>query len=640
MYLKPISFDGFGLNTANYESIIPEDAPASWKAGANENTRTNAFPQFASLGLDGITLPVVIAIKGSGSLNELKKVFDPSSYYLPAPKKFIVQDETGAQWSAMGVSLNIAESSGEMATMLLRISQPVWVSETEIPVVWAITAPGQTQAITINSNYWALPKFEVKPTGANPGNFAHNLPYTIYNATAAAAAQYPLKVVSGWNTAALISAGTLKGDCSDWRIYMDGVEVDAWITDPNTDHTAITINVNLKGKLELALGTAIASSGAVGELQFAKSAAAVLKTLPLSGAFLVEDEIFTYNGLNTTLLKAGGVQRAARNTSMAAHASGAMVRFIEHDVRLLYGNPNAAARVNDDSKKPAFDLAASTNTQWVYSQFGDKLQVRSASWKPAAKSTGKVSSYYPYGQNALDDVWPADVLGLEINTYASKGKTLGDTATITWIFFHPFGIYSAAGSGEKYRVGAKWPTFTLEKSSNGTSWKVMLAETSPVNESAWSAFTWAETVTGATGVYIPTWLQVKLNGAIAATVGALAMAELTDVTVKLVTGNVPVIIQGTEASNVHLEMTLTNMTSALQDAIGLVFPAAVNKTLVVDTAAKTITYEGIAADAALAPYPARGEWLPLLSGANTLRYDAAYSGPVTITIKYRERMIW
>jgi hypothetical protein len=640
MYLTPISFDGFGLNeTGKYEAIIPDDAPASWAARANENKRANAFPQLASLDLDGITLPVRIKILAGGSLAELKAVFDPSNYYLPAPKTFIVEDANGDEWSAQAVSLNLTETSARAATALLRISQPVWVSETENTVVWNITASGQTQAATNGGNTWALPKFEIKPTGSNPGNFANNRPVTVYNRMAAAAAQYALQVVSGWDTAALVTAGSLKADCSDVRVYVDGTEVDAWITDANTNHTAVWINLNLKGKLELHLGAGIASSGAVGELQFDKASATAMKSLPLAGAFLIENEIFTYSGVNLTLLKSGGVARAARNTSMAAHANGTLVRWIEHDIRLLYGNPNASARVNDDTKKPAFDLATSSNTQWSYLQFGDQAGGMSGGWKPAVKSTGKVSAAYTDEQNA-GDVWPADVIGGEINTYVSKGKTLGDTATITWSLFHPFGIYSIAGSGQKWRTGAKWPLFTLEKSPNGTSWTVMKTETSPVNENQWTEWTWAETLTAASGIYIPTWARTNFNGAIAATAGAVCRAEVDALTVKLVTGNVPYIIQGTEAANVHLEMSLTNTSSDLDDAINLNYPAAANKTLTVDTEYKRITYEEIAADAALAPYPGRGEWLPLLPGSNTLRYDAAYTGDVTITITWRDRMIW
>jgi hypothetical protein len=637
MYLEPVSYDGFALNSSSYQSIIPRDAPASWNVGVTENKRTNAFPQFASLDMDGITLPVVIKIASGGSLLALKQVFDPSSYYLPVPKKLIVKDPSGGRWSVMAVAKNLIETSQKKATAMLRISQPVWVSETLHTKIWNV--PGANLAITIDGNTWALPTLKMKPTGENTNNFVHNEPITVLNKTAARAAQFPLQIIGGWNTLAL--AGQIQVDCSDVRLTIDDVETDAWIVRPNTTNTGIWINANLEAKTELKLGAAIAATGDIGEVQFAAGSEAVLKKIKTRGAFRIGTEIYTYSGgVNPTARKVGGVQRSQRNTSPAAHAVGTVVYFIEHDVRLMWGNPIAVARVNDDSKKPAFDLEASDNTQWVFNQFGDKAQLMSASWKPGAKSTGLVSSYYTDEANEYDEIWPADVLGAEVNTYLSKGKTVGDTATITWDLNVPFGIYSVLGSGKKYRVGAKMPVFTLQKSVNGTAFKIMSTEGSPVNESTLTDFTIAELLTGASASYNPTWLRFSLAGAIAGTAGAMARVEMQSVTVKPVTGNVPTIVRGTDVANVQLQAAITNLSSRDQDEIDINYPAVTGKTLVIDTEKKIITYEGHDADPALGPYPTRGEWLPFLPGLNTLQFASTVSGPVEITVEYRERMIW
>lgn len=266
MYLKPISFDGFSISSGGYTAIIPEDAPAGWKAQVIENKRVNAFPQFASVEMDGVSLPILVKIGTGGSLLALKKVFDPSSYVLPRPKKLIVQDAQGGLWSCMAVAQNLIKSSQRQVTALLRVSEPVWVSETLSSVAW--TVPGANKAITIAGNLWALPTFRMKPTGANPGNYAHNEPITVLNKTSARALQFPLQIVSGWNTAALVTAGTLLADCADVRVLVDDVEVDAWVINPNTADTDIWINLNLEPKTEIKLGTSIPASGAVGEVQF------------------------------------------------------------------------------------------------------------------------------------------------------------------------------------------------------------------------------------------------------------------------------------------------------------------------------------------------------------------------------------
>jgi len=637
MYLKPISFDGFSLSSGGYTAIIPEDAPASWKAQVVENKRVNAFPQFASVEMDGVTLPILVKILAGGSLLALKKAFDPSSYVLPRPKKLIVQDAQGGFWSCMAVAQNLIKSSQRQVTALLRVSEPVWVSETLTSVSW--TVPGADKAITVAGNTWALPTFRLKPTGANPGNYAHNEPITVLNKSGARAVQFPLQIVGNWNTAALVTAGTLRADCADVRMLVDDVEVDAWVINPNTADTDIWINVNLEPKTEIKLGASIPASGAVGEVQFVAGSQAALSKLRPGGAFRIDSEVFTYSGVAPTLSKIGGVTRAQRNTSEAAHAAGATVYFIEHDVRLLWGNAAASARVNDDSRRPAFDLTASDNTQWVYAQFGDKAQLMSATWRPSASSVGKVSGIYTDELNEFDEVWPADVMGAEATTYLSKGKVVGDTVKIAWDLYCPFGFSAVAiTAAKKYRVGAKWPVLTLQKSVNGASWITLATESMPVNESTWTDYQVAEVSTGASATYVPTWLRLSFAGLVAATAGAVGRVEVRDAVVKLQTANMPSITRGTEIGNVQLEATLSNTASG--DAINIVYPAAVNKTLVVDTANKVITYEGQAADKALGSYPPRGEWLPLLPGANALQYTGVGSGPVDVTIEYRERMVW
>lgn len=635
MQLTPISFGGFTFGSA-YKAIIPEDAPASWRATVNENRRTGAFPQFASVEFDGISLPVMIQIV-SGSLLTLKRVFNAAALPL-GPRKLVVEDEEGGQWSVMAVAQNLVQTSQKKAVAMLRVSEPVWVSETLGTETW-LPSEGDLEITIGTDNFWALPVLKITPTGANPNHYAHNEPITVLNVTSQRAMQLPIQLVTNWDTATLVGAGQLQASCADVRVLVDGVEVDAWVNAPNTSGTDLWINLDLEGKTELGLGEDLASSGAIGEVLLAKGSTAAMKKLPKAGAFLVDDEIFTYDGVDAVSCRLGGVVRAQRNTTSAAHTKGDTVYFIQHDIRLLWGNATAEARVNDETKRPAFELSSSTNGQWVYAQFGDRERLMGGAWKPSVKSAGGVSNIYTEELNAYDDVWPAKVLGGEILTYTtSRGKLLGDTATLTWDFYHPFTIYSVAGTGKKWRTGAKWPTFALQKSANGTAWKPVASEISPVNESEWVDFTIAETTTGAGANYAPTWLRVSLAGVVAASTGAAARAEMRDVTVKMVTANLPRIIRGTEIGNVQLEGTISNL--ATDEAVEISYPAAVGKTLTVDGVNKTITYDGRGAAAAMAQSPERVDWLRLVPGLNRLRYAGDSGGPVSIVVEWRERMVW
>lgn len=639
MYLEPVSFDGFALNNSNYQAIIPEDAPASWSVGVLENKRSNAFPHFASLDPNGVTLPMVIKIKGSGSLLAIKKLFNPLTPYQPQPKKLIVRDTNNVQWSCYAVAQNLVQTNARKAKALLRVSEPVWTCESLVTLsAWNV--PGANRTVTIGANRtWCNPVLKLKPTGANSGSWAHNEPITVLNKTDKRGA-LGLKIISGWNTATLVSGGQLQSGCQDVRVTVGGQEIDAWVTGANTADTGVWINSMLEPKIELKLGASIASSGAVAEVTFAKGSEAILKTLRTNGAFKIDNEIFTYTGaVNATTRKIGGCVRAQRNTAMGAHSVNATVYFIEHDYRLLWGNASAAARVNDETKKPAFDMAASTNEALVYTEFGDGMMM--GSWTPSTKSNGGVSGHYTDDGNALDGVSPAKVLGFEALAYTnSKGKTVGDTVTIRWGIHHPFGISAVSGTGRKQRVGSAFPKFRLEKSTDGSKWKEVWTEGSPVNPATWTAFTMAEQSLGASASYVPRWAQFEQEGSVSAVAGGLAMVEMQAVTVKPIAANVPTITRQADTTNgAGIDCVITNTTTG--DSISLAYAAAQGKTLTVDTENKTITYEGLPADGALVEYPAnRGEWLPLFEGANVLSYTGAGTGTVEILIEYRERMEW
>jgi len=639
MYLLPVSYDGFGLNTSDYRTIIPDNAPASWGADVVENKRANAFPQFASMDLDGINLPLRIHIRGNGSLSALKRVFNAEDYRLRGPRKLVVQDENGKQWYVYASARNLTSSRYNAVTVLVRVSAPVWISEVEQSVTWSVEADGDEKTVTVGGNANALPIFEVTPTTQLVGGFRHVDSLVLYNRCANRAVQFPMQIVSGWDTAALVSSGELQASCQDVRVSLDDVRIDFWLVRPNTTNTAIWANVNLAPMVLLKLAMSIPATGEVGELTFAVGSEKTLAGMSKYGYLLIDSEVFYYSGVDAKLRKVGGLKRAQMGSNMDDHVVGASCWWVEHKLQVLYGNSAADAWVNDESKRPAFDLDDSDNGMWVYECFGDSQQLQSAAAKPMViSSAGKVSGYYTDEHDVEADVSPFDVLGLAVRSYLKSGKPAGDTANVAWDLFHPFGIYSVAASGDKYRVGVKWPRFTVQKSANGSSWTMLAEETSPVNGSTWTLFVITEKTTGATSIYIPTRVRFSFSGTVDASSSAIGMVEITQATIKPVAGNVPVILRMAGSSNYPFEARLLNETSG--DEIALSYQMGQGQTLVVDTERKVIECNGVGADAALAPYPLRGEWLPFLPGGNLLHYAAIGDGGVGIVIRYRERMVW
>jgi hypothetical protein len=643
MYLKPVSFDGLALNDANYETIIPDDAPVSPRITVNENRRTNAFPQYASIEMDGVNLPLAIKIKSGGSLSELKRVFNPVDYRIPSQKKLIVSTETGELWSVMGVSQLFTETSQKKAIAVLRISNPVWVSDIENTTSWNVTAGGQTKSITINSNAISLPKIEITPTGTNAGSYAVCIPIIVRNRKQAGAASYPLQLLSNWDTAALITADIiLQPDCADTRLVIDGVESDFWLVRPNAVDSALWANINLSPAINLKLGTAILDSGSVTEVIFAKGYDSLLKKLPAKGILQIGNEVFFYNGpVEPKKRKVRGVSRAEWNTSAAAHAVDDPVYWIEHDIRLLYGSPNATAMVNDETKKPAFDLEESTNTEWIYHKFGDKNNLSPASWSRSLSSSKKVSEEYVNEENAGDEVWPAEVMGSLINSLLdNKNKPVGDTATIVWEITNPFGFYSVDLIGKKYKVGSAWPGARIEKTADSKKWASIFTNLTPATQGAWTDFDTNEILLNPTANYVPIRIRIVHSGTVSSSIGAMAMVETREVILKPISGNIPLVTVCEDNVNVQLDAVLTNMTSPEDDAIRINYPCRVNKKMTIDSEKKIIDYDGAPADSALTPYPNRGEWLPLLPGENVLQFDADYTGNLAIVIKWRERMLY
>lgn len=638
--LTPVSYDGFALNSGGYKSVIDENGNSNfWRASANENKRVGNFPLYASLDVDGIVLTIHVEISGSGTYQALMRVFNPRQRNANNLRKLIVQDSSSVQWSVYAVSLGPSEVTPTGVDLMLRVSQPVWIRETEATVTWNVTASGQTQVVTVGGNEICLPTLEITPTGANAGDYNRRKNIILYSVMNATATQYPLQIVSAWNTATLVSGGMLQADCDDVRVVVDGNETDHWLVRPNNADTDVWINLDLRPKIEIKLGVAIPSSGAVSEITFAKGTEKLVASLPATGAILIDSEVFTYTAVNSKLRKVGGVTRAARGTSMASHALNATCRFVEHEITLLYSNPNAEARVNDETKKPMFDLTQSDNETWFFTEFADELQLRSMAWKPAKlKSTGGVSNYYTDEHHALDDIWPANVAGFEILPYLVRTKYQGDTAQIVWELSNPFGIKSVALNGEKWRTGTKWPTFTIYKSVNGANMTLMHTETSPVTADAWAAVAIAEKLTNISATYTPNRIRLQLSGTVDSSATGLARFEVDDITLKMRPENLPVIAVGSEISTYRLDVTLTNTTTG--DSIRLVQAMELTKTLKVYSDRKRILYEGLAADAALAAYPVRDDWLPLVPGANTLQLSADYTGNVTVAIKTKDRMVW
>lgn len=440
----------------------------------------------------------------------------------------------------------------------------------------------------------------------------------------------------------IIRPSLMQANGADWAYMIDGVIVDRHLADINTNHSKAWAVFSLAPKIDLTLGTAIANSGIIGEIQLQATNAnrTALAGLNTPCLYQFGSEVFSITAKDPKTLKLAVGERAARNTSMGTHTVGEVGHYIQHDIWLLYGDPNATLPETDDTRKPVFDLSLSTNTHRVYSIFADEAGLRSGAWKPSLTTKGKISHFYP-GSHGDMEADPATEMGMEMDAWQISSRWQGETATLMWQLYCPCGITQISSNGEKFRISTTWPVLAgLDRSINGINWINVWKETTPVTGSSWTA--WNRANAALTGN--PPYVRFVFSGSIAAVANNQVNFEILEVTLDLLSTQVPVITITPEETNYQLDMEIKNNRTGESFAVS--YPMKLNKTLTIDTNKKTVLYEG-----ALVRYipkfsSDRLNWLQLLpgnnamltTGANELEYTAVGTGNVTIVTETQDRM--
>ncbi|MBA4420276.1 MAG: hypothetical protein C0391_03940 [Anaerolinea sp.] len=433
----------------------------------------------------------------------------------------------------------------------------------------------------------------------------------------------------------IIYQSNVQADGDDLRIYMDGKEVSRWSDNWNNAATKIWINIDLKPKATTTLKTAIAASGSITSIDLVVNTTTYLflRAIGASGMVQIGTEIFTYTTLSlTTSQLTGTITRAAKQTSMGAHAVGDAVTFIEHDVWMMYGNAAADAPVQDETKKPIIDLATSTNNSWVYALFGDDANLRTGRWnRQIVSSVGKQSAVYTDNHNALVD--PATEMGMSIKAYQSSGRWVGETGYLRWTLFHPAGITHVSSDGESYRNSVSWPLFaSLKKGPNASLYLNQWTLTTPASISTWTAWTKNAEALGATYNYI----GFVFWGSVGAVANAEADMEVGNVTLTIDSTKRPTISASAEADNYWLDLKLTNSTSG--EYLTLALMMGLNRVLTIDCARKVIYYDdNTNMVSGLQLSSVRQTWLDLAPGNNTLKFDDTGTNAVTVAISWEDR---
>lgn len=438
---------------------------------------------------------------------------------------------------------------------------------------------------------------------------------------------------------------------NDLRVFVGATEIPCWKSAIGAN-TKIWVNLLFKPGISLTLLGAIADSGAVTTVSVAKTKAnlASLSLLPYRFLFYIDSEVFVGYAPNTSTYSFSVSSRAAKGSSMAAHASGASITWIEHDINIVYGNLAASAPEVDDTTKPIFDLASSTNTSWVYTTLGDESDLRRGGAIDFTSSAGVGGNCGHYTGSHGADVTPYTELGMLFKSYDLNGIPKADTANLGWKFHHTAGFTTVTVTGAKYRKGTDWPTVGLwvyatvrnKKKKWVTISSYTFVEASPSAADSWEALASHSGVAlGATynDIY---W---SMAGSIAA--GTLSTpnevyAEIQGATLVINSSNVlqSVGLGGVEGSSYYLDATLTVVVSSVDgDAISLKHAMKASETLIVDCDLQEITHNGLLVNP-IGFNSKRGTWLDAPTGSMTLRFDDTGTSSVTIAIagEYRNTL--
>lgn len=650
MILQPYTYDGHTLNDTSYETIIPMDAPMSPVSEAVYIERSNAFPKYAGARMKNSTLPLIINMKGTkhSQRQTIKQWFDTSNATM---KKLICIDtaDSNKQWYVYAKPITVTlEDTPNLVTVVLALDDPLWRTETENHSTAALTASGQTLTLTVGGNAQALPRIVITPTSNKTTGYLYRYWIPIKNKLAVKLKSYPLDLTNGgMNTAALVTALKMRSDGADIRVWTDGAETNRWLGSMNTAATKIWTVVDLEPMVQVTLGAAILAGDTVTELSV-KSTIANIKTLKknkklllASGLLMIGSEAFTYTGIDVSKMKFTGVTRAARGTTAAGHSIADAIDWVQHDMWIVHGDLLATAPTVDDTKKPAFDAASSTNTSWVYAQFTRSGGKMAGAWKPAVvKSANKKADIYTATQ--ATDADPATAMGLSMYAALKGTRWRAETATLRWSISNPVGITAVTSAGKKYRYATSFPSKAhLEaRVQVASKWKTIEAwnEASPSSAQTWESWTH----TGSALSTAASDVDFEFDGSVNGSASNAAHFEVTSVTLTLNSSNVPTITAISsvpEQTNYNLTARITN--SANSKFIDIAYAMPLNKSIVVDTDAKTVIYDGATgALAALTVPETRQDWLPLEPGvSNVLTFDDALLVALTLDVYWRDRSI-
>jgi hypothetical protein len=653
--MKVKSWDGNLINDgSNYTAVMP-GVPGFPEARYASSKRPRSMPILGQMSYRDQVLPLAIAIEGSDTdtlLVQLKQWFDPKD---DTSKQLIVTDDDGSsneryimarpksmimvRGSARRIwAINLAVDGEEDPDGRFR--------ETSLDSDnWNASSSGDTNSVSNPGQDDAYPVYKLKPTNGKSSDFGYSRWVPVRWNVLAPATNYPIDLGNAaLSTSGLIGGGKLQSDGDDFRVRVDGQEVDFWFGNFNATTSRVWVNLDFVARKENLLVTAIASSGSIDSIEIRPYGArntflTPVSEFPSSGTLVIDSEAFAYTGIDVESNTFTGITRAVNGTSQASHTVDDEVWLVQHDIWMVYGSGSAPAYDVDDTNKPLFDLDTSTNARWNFADFNSASLHRSAQWHGGG-TLGFITEYGTTQRGAVAE--PYSVIGVSM-TYQTKLIFKWTTLAGLIHFYNPCGISRVnITSANKYLkdLSVSWSAFTRAGSGAGGEWVDEWEIVAPTVANTWQSWTRDETLASMVFQYgivrQPTHFGVGLE--VSHSTLTDAAIEVNTADVYLDTNYIPSASPASEQSGPYLlDGVLENTTTG--ESMSVFCLMQINETLEIDTDAKTVKYlkDGSNQFQAVTIEPLRLDWLRLQAGSNTLKFTESGLSGMNIVTEWRNR---
>lgn len=645
MRLDVLSWNSNQLNkgTSSYfDAYIPPDQMVNLTNNPVIINRANDYPFLSAAQRQGNTLRIGVRIKPGVNVAQYRETL--KGYFFSDLKKhnLVAQDlaDSSRQYYRSGIPIRMVQEGANVFNSFyidIATEYPYWQLVTTSVDSWDITASGDSDTITNIGNLPVAPIITLTPTTTKTKGLKYERYVTLYNNMDRSFVA-PLEITGGGlDVQSLINAGKLQASGNDLRVWQDGAFVDRWTNgvDSDSDPALVWVNESLSPRAEGITSAIFDSDDTTMSFGQTQANLAFLRTLlaRANKSILVESEIVGYSDSDIDFLTytIENISREQKGTTAVSHVSGSIVRHLEHDLNILYGDSDLGAPDTNDDNKPIFSLA-SLNSAWTWSNYFDSRSARPGAWKGEVLSTKTGLSYTFTDSDPETSANPSTKLGLaEIGTQSNQNP-LNETATLSWLFSHPCGNTNVQYSGEIYRVSS-WPAVVgLQYLEPNTAWFTAQNEVQPSTTSTWESIAPRNVSLGGTYETI----RFAMDGSLSSNAGEQAMVQFSGVIVSFDSDNLPFVSVGSEQSINFFDFKLTN--NATGEYIKVSCPCPINTALTVDCEQK-IAYLADGTRVNVIFSSLREAWLDLQPGNNPLVYTDDGTVAVHVNITHRDRVL-